>query len=141
MVPNKLYCCKPLKESLLRLFQIPGFQNCVKVGEIEVNYLETAYVMYMRVKSGRSFFSQKQTIGLMLNLSWFSPFKHVQADSIGAIYAVVLNLPRNVRFKKENLIFIGLIPNMKKHVLGAICWWIVNFMAWWFQLSIKGLSG
>ena len=47
--------------------------------------------------------------GLLLNIDWFQPFDHF-IYSVGVIYLVVLNLPRNVRYKRENVILIGIIP-------------------------------
>lgn len=40
------------------------------------------------------------------------PFKYSNY-SIGAIYLSILNLPREERFKKKNMILVGLIPDMK----------------------------
>lgn len=48
-------------------------------------------------------------LGLLVNVDWFQPYKHV-AYSIGVIYAVIVNLPRNYRYKNENVIVIGIIP-------------------------------
>ena len=48
-------------------------------------------------------------LGLLVNVDWFQPYKHV-AYSIGVIYAVIINLPRNYRYKNENVIVIGIIP-------------------------------
>ena len=45
----------------------------------------------------------------MLNCDWFPPFDRTQY-SVGVMYAVVLNLPRAIRFKPENLLIIGIIP-------------------------------
>ena len=44
----------------------------------------------------------------MMNMDFFRPYKHVQY-SVGAIYLTILNLPRNLRYKQENVI-LGLIP-------------------------------
>lgn len=46
---------------------------------------------------------------LMINIDWFQPYTHVQY-SVGAIYATILNLPRNIRNKTENVMLIGVIP-------------------------------
>ena len=45
----------------------------------------------------------------MLNMDFFQPYKHVQY-SVGAIYLTILNLPRGMRNKTDNVILIGLIP-------------------------------
>ena len=48
--------------------------------------------------------------GLLLKIDWFEPFDNF-IYSVGVIYLVVLNLPRNVRYKRENvIILIGIIP-------------------------------
>ena len=45
----------------------------------------------------------------MINLDWFQPFES-SVYSCGAIYGVICNLPREVRFKKENMLTLGLLP-------------------------------
>jgi hypothetical protein len=45
----------------------------------------------------------------MLNLDWFQPFDS-RNYSCGVIYGVICNLPRDVRFKKENMLILGLLP-------------------------------
>lgn len=58
---------------------------------------------------GRLFFSEEFTIGLMLNVDWFNPFVH-KVYSCGVIFLSILNLPRAIRYKRENIILVGLIP-------------------------------
>lgn len=58
------------------------------------------------------FFTEERNYGVMLNVDWFQPFKYTNY-SVGAIYLTILNLPRQERFKKRNIILIGLIPDMK----------------------------
>lgn len=48
-------------------------------------------------------------LGLMLNLDWFQPYKST-IHSTGVIYASICNLPRDIRFKRENLLILGLLP-------------------------------
>ena len=47
-----------------------------------------------------------------LNFDSFQPFKHTQ-HSEGAIYLSILNLPRQERFLKENVILAEVIPGPK----------------------------
>jgi len=57
-------------------------------------------------------------LGFLINIDWFQPYKRI-AYSVGVIYAVIANLPRNIRYKDENVIIIGVIPapkEPKKHV-------------------------
>jgi len=48
-------------------------------------------------------------LGLMLNLDWFQPYDDV-IHSTGVIYAAICNLPRDMRFKRENMLILGLLP-------------------------------
>lgn len=59
------------------------------------------------------FLTQEGNYALMLNVNWFQPFKHTNY-SVGAIYISFLNLPTEERFKRENIILIGIIPDLKK---------------------------
>ena len=45
----------------------------------------------------------------MLNIDWFQPYIHT-ASSVGVIYLAIMNLPRHLRYKRKNLILIGIIP-------------------------------
>lgn len=58
-----------------------------------------------------SFLNHRNNYALMLNLDWFQPFEHVKY-SIGVIYVVILNLPRQERFKLKNVLLIGVIPDL-----------------------------
>ncbi|GET51677.1 uncharacterized protein LOC110233779 [Rhizophagus irregularis DAOM 181602=DAOM 197198] len=48
-------------------------------------------------------------LGLILNLDWFQPFDG-KIHSTGVIYAAISNLPRDVRFKRNNILILGLLP-------------------------------
>ena len=50
---------------------------------------------------------------LALNVDWFQPFQHTQY-SVGALYLSILNLPRSLRFKEENVMLAGIIPGPKE---------------------------
>ena len=62
---------------------------------------------------GEPFLAVPNNFGLMLNVDWFQPPKH-GSNSIGVIDMVVMNLPREERFKTENLIVVGIIPGPKE---------------------------
>ena len=47
--------------------------------------------------------------GVMINIDWFQPFDHY-AYSLGVVYLVIMNLPRNQRYKRKNVITVGIIP-------------------------------
>ena len=52
------------------------------------------------------------SLSLVLNIDWFQPYKHV-SYSVGVLYIAVQNLPRNLMFRRENIIVCGIIsgPN------------------------------
>jgi hypothetical protein len=48
-------------------------------------------------------------LGLILNVDWFQPYSNV-THSTGVIYAAIANLPREIRFKRENMLILGILP-------------------------------
>lgn len=56
--------------------------------------------------------SPTNIVSLLVNVDWFQPYKHV-AYSVGVIYAVVISLPRSIRYKDEN-VTVGIIPGPKE---------------------------
>ena len=48
-------------------------------------------------------------LGLILNLDQFQPYDGT-IYSIGVIYAAICNLSRDIRFKHENLLTLGILP-------------------------------
>ena len=61
------------------------------------------------VYDGRPFLSCPYNIALMFNCDWFQPFDH-SCYSVGVLYLVILNLPRSIRFRPDNIIIAGIIP-------------------------------
>ena len=68
------------------------------------------------------FFSKPRNHGVMLNVDWFQPFKHLSSFPIGGVYLVLLNLPYHLKFKRKNLFLVGIIPDMPKERKNAIDW-------------------
>lgn len=56
------------------------------------------------------------TLRLMLNVDWFNLFIH-NIYLVGVVYLTILNLPRALRFKRENIILYGLIPGRSEPLL------------------------
>jgi hypothetical protein len=77
--------------------------------------------------NSKPFLSESGNYALMMNLDFFQPYKYIQY-SLGAIYMTVLNLPRGVRNKQENVILVGLIPgpHEPKHDLNTFLGPYVN---------------
>lgn len=118
--PFKTYCYMPIKNSLQELLNRPGFQDAcerwrtrkVTEGVMSDIYDGKIWKDYQEYK-GEPFLSLPFTYGLMLNVDWFKPYKHLEY-SVGAIYLTIMNLPRQVRFKQENVLLVGLIPGPKE---------------------------
>ena len=55
----------------------------------------------------------------MLNLDWFQPYDGT-IYSIGIIYASICNLPHDIRFKRENLLTLGILPGLSEVSLHKI---------------------
>lgn len=51
---------------------------------------------------------------MMLNFDFFRPVKHRNDYSVGVLYPANLDLPRNMHFKWENIIVVGIIPGLDK---------------------------
>ena len=58
---------------------------------------------------GQSFLPDPFALGLTLNIDWFEPYKHL-TYSVGVIYLTVMNLPRTMRYKRENVLLVRIIP-------------------------------
>ena len=48
-------------------------------------------------------------LGLMLNLDWFQPYDGT-VHSTDIIYAAICNLLRDIRFRRENMLILGILP-------------------------------
>ena len=106
--PYLVYPTVSLVSSSQTLLPILGFLVYARNGEMLGLRMAMFYWMYLMVESGRAFsklkgipfFTEKNSLGLMLNLDWFQPFKH-RKYSIGVIYLAIMNLPRAIRFKEK----------------------------------------
>lgn len=66
--------------------------------------------MWSKFKSpnnDENFFAQNGSLGF---IDWFEPFKH-QPYAIRVMYLAIMNLLRSIRFKRENIIILGLNPH------------------------------
>ena len=45
----------------------------------------------------------------MLNIDWFQPFSGC-VYSVGVLYLAIMNLPRSHRYKRQNILILGIIP-------------------------------
>ena len=90
--------------------------------------------------NGEHFFNEQNmhSFAFSLNIDWFQPYKHV-TDSVGAIYLSILNLPRHLRYKVENIILCGIIPGPSepKDVNSYIYPIVHELLQMWEGVTIK----
>ena len=120
LYPKRLYCFKKLSDSLRAQITRPGFlEKCESWRTRDLTGNSMGDVFEGRVwkdfldSNGDPYFSTVGNLGIMLNVDWFQPYKHAN-HSCGVIYLVLMNLPREERFKLENVIIVGIIPGPKE---------------------------
>ncbi|KAG0749034.1 hypothetical protein G6F18_013826 [Rhizopus arrhizus] len=64
-------------------------------------------------RDGNVFTSQARSLLFTLNVDWFQSSKRT-VYSVGAVYLTINNLPRSIRYKKENIILVCVIPGPKE---------------------------
>ena len=120
LYPRLIYCYKSVIESLQEMVSKPGFIDKYELWR-ERNIPQGVYADVFDGKvwndfmsvDGLPFLAAPFNYALHLNVDRFQPFKHTQ-HSEGAIYLSVLNLPRQDRFLKENVILVGVTPGPKE---------------------------
>ena len=115
--PYLIYAYNDVIPTLKMLFSWKAFYNeCESTRTRESdNYLRDIFDgQVWRVERWRYiFFSQKDHYGLFMNVDWYQPYKNRKC-SVGVMYMVVLNLPRGIHYKRENVILVGLTLSFSK---------------------------
>ena len=133
LYPHKVYCYKSLKSSLQELLLRPGFHQCCQYwksrntsDKLSDVYDGNVWKDFLTI-SEQPFLACPNNLALMLNIDWFQPYKHT-VSSVGAIYLTVMNLPRQMRFKRTNIILVALIPGPSepKHDINSLLDPLVN---------------
>ena len=115
---NKKFPYQPIFKSLSYLINKEGFIDACKEWRNRLSVVPDSYLgdvydgeVWHEYNSDttKHFLASPHSYLLTLNVDWFQPFSHLQY-SVGAIYMTIQNLPRNVRYKEENIILVGLIP-------------------------------
>lgn len=114
--PNYIYAYQPLKKSFQRLLMRAGFAEKLehwRNREAKDDLLSDIYdgQVWKEFNSPKygNFLKNRRACGLMLNMDFFQPYKHVR-QSYGVLYLSLMNLPRSERFKQENILLVGVIP-------------------------------
>ena len=132
IVPELVYPVSSIQQQLSSMFKRPGFEELLRHWthrSVIDNVLSDIYdgQVWQNLKesseqgSNNFFRSDKADthLGLMMNLDWFQPYEGT-TYSTGVIYAVICNLPRDVRFKPENMLILSILPGPKEVSLHRI---------------------
>ena len=118
--PYKTYAYYPIKTALARFFNREGFFSLSeqwRTRNASSEYMGDVYDGQVwkdwQCWHGRDFLAVPYSLVVTLNLDWFQPFSHVNY-SVGVLYMVILNLPREERYKLENIILVSIIPGPKE---------------------------
>ena len=119
--PHKLYCFNSIIDQIEGLLKRPGVpEMCEQWREREAEdnimadiYDGSIWRDFLKYK-GNDFLNAPRNLAFAINVDWFQPFKRRNDRSVAAIYLVLLNLPSEQRFKWENIIVAGIIPEMSK---------------------------
>lgn len=86
--------------------------------------------------NGNLFLSKCHNYGLLLNVDWLQPYKHLQYK-VGVMYLAILNLPRSIRYKRENVILVGIIPGpIEPHLtINSYLSLLVSDLDFWMELN------
>ena len=122
LVPRKTYIYHSVIDSIKTLAKKKGFlEKCDKwrsrskqfsqdlMGDIFDGKLWNDFMFI----DGRPFLATPNNLCFSINVDWFRVYEHSQY-SAGPIYLAILNLPRNERYKEENIILAGIIPGPKE---------------------------
>lgn len=111
LAPFQIYCYQNVQLGMEELLNRP---NIIQLCE-EWRMKQSVEEMLADVYDGRMwqffqydadsfpFLAVQHNYLLMLNCDWFQPFKHTPF-SVGVLYLAIENLPREFRFKRENII-------------------------------------
>ena len=115
LYPRKIYCYNSLSSSLQELLLRPGFvEECNHWRDrpcsnmIRDVYDGKIWKKFLNVE-GSPFLAGPFSYALILNIDWFQPYSHTVA-SVGVVYLAIMNLPRHLRYKRKNMLLIGIIP-------------------------------
>ena len=121
--PKMIFPLPCLKTQLAAMYNRPGFEELLRrwtnhnvesgiMSDIYDGNIWKEFPSNIDVQNFPKFFTPEtanSNLGIMINLDWFQPFDST-IYSCGAIYSIICNLPRSVRFKRENILTLGLLP-------------------------------
>lgn len=119
--PFKVYCCNSVINQTEPLLKRPAFPDkCEhwrqreKVDGIYADVYDGKVWQDFLEYKGKNFLNEERSLAFAVNVDWFQPFARRSDVSVGVIYLALLNLPREERFKWQNIIVAGIVPDMEK---------------------------
>lgn len=118
LYPHKVYCYQSVIETLKTFVKRAHFtERCElwrnretrSIGQIMCDVFDGRVWRDFQLYEGNPFLAAPRNYAFMLNVDWMQPFERT-IYSIGVIYLVLMNLPRSERFKRQNVILVGIIP-------------------------------
>ncbi|GBC39214.2 uncharacterized protein LOC107327733 [Rhizophagus irregularis DAOM 181602=DAOM 197198] len=133
--PLLIYPMPSIKEQLLQMYQRPNFEKNLKLwADRSVNDRVLCDVYDEHADDH---------LGIMINVDWFQPFERT-IHSSGAIYGAICNIPRELRFKPENMLILGLMPGPNEPSLHQINHYLApivdQFQTFWEGVGLDRTS-
>ena len=120
--PELVYPFATIRQQITSMFRRPGFEELLRhwtnrsqlqnvLSDIYDGRVWKTFKESSEIDSPNFFRPEvaDSNLGLMLNLDWFQPYEGT-VYSTGVLYAAICNLPRDVRFRPENMIILGILP-------------------------------
>jgi hypothetical protein len=121
--PELIFPYASIRQQLIRMYQHSNFESNLRhwidrsnindiLGDIYDGDIWKTFKSSTFGNNSEPFFNRETAdshLGLILNVDWFQPYSNV-THSTGVIYAAIANLPREIRFKRENMLILGILP-------------------------------
>ena len=120
LYPLLAYCYLGLENSILSLFRQAHMYALLKNSAMKYKPSSVLTDVHngsiwaeFQTFNDKPFLSDPLCLALCMNVDWFQPYKHV-TYSVGVIYLAIMNLPREERYKRENILLIGILPSSQE---------------------------
>ncbi len=116
IMPLKTFCQRSITSQLRQMLSRPDIEPLLgnwRKDQTPDDVRKDVYSgkVWKRMQRIWKFFKSDYEFGLTLNIDWFRPHK-ASNKSLGAMYMTVLNLPREIRCKLENILLVGVMPSL-----------------------------
>ena len=120
--PELVYPVASIRQQLSSMFLRPGFEESLRhwinrvqpdnvLSDIYDGWVWRNFKESLEPESDKFFRPEKADthLGLIINLDWFQPYEGT-IYSTGVLYAAICNLPRDIRFRPENMLILAILP-------------------------------